>query len=113
MISFEQILVLGIIAGAIVLFVTEKLRVDLVALCVLVLLLVAGLIKPEQALYGFANPATATVAAMFVLSAGLSRTGSIDWLGRQINRIAGKSPGQLILVLCITIAALSAFVVNT
>ena len=113
MMGLEHILVLGITIGAIVLFVSEKLRVDLVALCVLVALLVAGLIKPEQALFGFANPATATVAAMFVLSAGLSRTGSIEWLGRKINSIAGKSAGQLILVLCITIALLSAFVVNT
>lgn len=113
MIGLAHILVLGITLGAIVLFVSEKLRVDLVALCVLVALLVAGLIKPEQALFGFANPATATVAAMFVLSAGLSRTGAIEWLGRKINRIGGKSAGQLILVLCITIALLSAFVVNT
>ena len=113
MIGLEHILVLGITLGAIVLFVSEKLRVDLVALCVLVALLVAGLIKPEQALFGFANPATATVAAMFVLSAGLSRTGAIEWLGRKINRIGGKSAGQLTLVLCITIALLSAFVVNT
>ncbi len=111
--NLEQLLVIAVVFGAMVLFITEKLRIDLVALCVLVVLLVLGLIKPEQALYGFANPATATVAAMFVLSAGLTRTGLVEWLGRYINRIAGKSPAQLVLILCITIAALSAFVVNT
>ena len=113
MFGLENILLLAVVLGAMVLFVTEKLRVDLVALCVLVVLLVLGLIKPEQALYGFANPATATVAAMFVLSAGLARTGLVDWLGRSINKIAGKSPAQLVLILCITIAVLSAFIVNT
>ncbi|MBE0432800.1 SLC13 family permease [candidate division WOR-3 bacterium] len=113
MTGLEHISILAIVAGAVVLFVTEKLRADLVALCVLAALLLTGLIKPEQALSGFASPATATVAAMFVLSAGLARTGLIEWLGRQINGIAGKSPARLILVLCITIAALSAFVVNT
>lgn len=113
MLSLENIMVLGVVFGAMILFITEKLRVDLVALCVLVVLLVSGLIKPEQALYGFANPATATVAAMFVLSAGLSRTGLVEWIGRKINDIAGKSPAQLVLILCITIALLSAFVVNT
>jgi len=113
MLGLDNILILAVVLGAIVLFVTEKLRVDLVALCVLVALLVLGLIKPEQALYGFANPATATVASMFVLSAGLARTGLVEWLGRSINRIAGKSSAQLVLVLCITIAVLSAFIVNT
>jgi di/tricarboxylate transporter len=113
MLGLENILILAVVLGAMVLFVTEKLRVDLVALCVLVALLILGLIKPEQALYGFANPATATVASMFVLSAGLARTGMVEWLGRSINRIAGKSSAQLVLVLCITIAVLSAFIVNT
>lgn len=111
--GLENILVLTVVVGAMALFVTEKLRVDVVALLVLVILVVLRLIKPEQALSGFANPATATVAAMFVLSAGLARTGLVDWLGRSINKIAGKSPIQLLLILCITIALISAFVVNT
>lgn len=111
--GLEHISILAIVAGAVALFVTEKLRADLVALCVLAALLVTGLIKPEQALSGFASPATATVAAMFVLSAGLARTGLIEWLGRQINPIAGRSVPQLILVLCVAIAILSAFIVNT
>jgi di/tricarboxylate transporter len=113
LLGLDHILILAVVLGAMVLFVTEKLRVDLVAMCVLVVLLLLGLIRPEQALSGFANPATATVAAMFVLSAGLARTGLVEWLGRSINRIAGKSPAQLVLVLCITIALLSAFIVNT
>jgi di/tricarboxylate transporter len=111
--GMTNILLLIITIGALVLFVTEKLRADLVALCVLVCLVLAGLISPQQVLDGFASPATATVAAMFVLSAGLARTGVIDVLGRRISRIAGKSPRGLILILCVVIAALSAFVVNT
>jgi len=80
---------------------------------VLVVLLLLGLIRPEQALYGFASIATATVAAMFVLSAGLVRTGLIEWLVCRIDKIAGKTQTQLLLILCLTIAALSAFIVNT
>ncbi|UCG91830.1 MAG: SLC13 family permease [candidate division WOR-3 bacterium] len=109
----DSLIVLAVVAGAMVLFVTEKLRVDLVALCVLLGLLLLGLIRPEQALYGFASPATATVAAMFVLSAGLVRTGLVEWIGRRIDAIAGRTQTQLVLILCLTIAALSAFVVNT
>jgi len=111
--SLENILILAVVVGAMALFVTEKLRVDLVALLVLVVIVVLGLIKPDQALSGFANPATATVAAMFVLSAGLARTGLVDWLGRSINKIAGRSPTQLLIILCLTIALISAFIVNT
>ncbi len=109
----EHMLILAVVLGAMILFVSNKLRVDLVALCVLAVLLISGIIKPEQALYGFANPATATVAAMFVLSAGLARTGFVEWLARSIDRIAGKSPQQLVFVLCIAIGLLSAFIVNT
>ena len=72
-----------------------------------------GLIDTNQALYGFANQATATIAAMFVLSAGLVRTGLVDWLARKIDKLAGNSESSLIFTLCITIAALSAFIVNT
>ncbi len=113
MLTLEQFMILAVVLGAMILFITDKLRVDLVALCVLVVLLILKLIEPDQALYGFANPATATVAAMFVLSAGLSRTGLVEWLARSIDRLAGKSPRQLVFVLCITIALLSAFIVNT
>lgn len=107
------LLILGIVVGSTVLFIWGKLRVDVVALLVLVSLVVLRLIPPEQALYGFASPATATVAAMFVLSAGLTRTGTVQWLSRQLNRLAGKGERRLIIVLCTTIAVLSAFVVNT
>ena len=113
MLGFEQIVVLLVLLCAMILFITGKLRVDLVALCVLAVLLVTGIVKPEKALYGFSNPATATVAAMFVLSAGLARTGFVEWLARSIDRLAGKSPQQLVFVLCIMIGFLSAFVVNT
>jgi len=109
----DNILILTITAAAAILFVTEKLRADLTAMCVLVALLIVQLIKPEQALYGFANTATATVAAMFVLSAGLVRTGFVEWLARYLDRFAGKGERKLIIVLCITVALLSAFIINT
>jgi di/tricarboxylate transporter len=77
------------------LFVSEKLRIDSVAMCVLLALLLLHLIEPEQALYGFANPATGIIAAMFVLSAGLVRTGLVDWLARRIERPEGTDSSIL------------------
>jgi di/tricarboxylate transporter len=111
--SPDVILVLAVVAGAMILFITEKIRIDVTAMCVLVALLGLRLIRSDQALYGFASPATGTVAAMFVLSAGLVRTGLVQWLAQRIDRLAGKTEGRLVLILCLCIAALSAFIVNT
>jgi di/tricarboxylate transporter len=111
--GLDIILVFIVLLCAMALFVSEKLRIDLVALCVLLSLLLLKLIEPEQALYGFANPATGIIAAMFVISAGLVRTGLVDWLARRIDRLGGKSPKKLLLILCLTSAALSAFIVNS
>ena len=113
MIPVDTVLVLIIVVVATILFITETLRIDVTALCVLVALLLLHLIRPEQALYGFANTATAIVAAMFVLSAGLVRTGFVEWLARHLDRFAGGGERRLIVVLCIMAASLSAFMVNT
>ena len=83
------IMVLAVSIIAMVFFVSGKLRVDLTALCVLATLFLLGLIKSEDVLYGFSNPATATVTAMFVISAGLARTGLVQWLAQQIDFLAG------------------------
>ncbi|MCK9274360.1 MAG: SLC13 family permease [Syntrophales bacterium] len=113
MIPLDTILVLAITAIAIILFLSEKMRVDVAALCVLVLLLLFKIIRPEQAMYGFANTATATVAGMFVMSAGLVRTGFVEWMARYLDRVAGEGEVRLIIVLTMAVALLSAFLVNT
>lgn len=107
------ILTIVILVITIGFFVSGKFRVDLIAICSLAALLMLGLIAPDQTLYGFANQATATIAAMFVVSAGLVRTGLVQWVARGLDRLAGKGESRLILVLCAVIAALSAFLVNT
>ncbi len=111
--TVDNVLLLVLLAGAAVLFVTEKLRPDVIALSVWALLLASGLLPPGDALYGFANSATAVIASMFVISAGLVRTGLVDWLARRMDRWAGESNVRLLLVLCLTTAALSMFIVNS
>ncbi len=110
--TFEIALVLGILATAIILFVTELVRVDVVALMVLVGLALSGLITPEKAVSGFSNPAVITVWAVFILSGGLSRTGVAAILGRQVLRLAGDSEGRLVVVIMLTAALLSGFMNN-
>ena len=111
--EFNIILVLLVVIAAMVLFIWGRLRVDLAAMCSLSALILLGLIRPEQAMAGFSSKATATVAAMFVLSSGLVRTGWVQWLVRHLGRLAGKTEARLLLVLCIAIAGLSAFIINT
>jgi di/tricarboxylate transporter len=111
-VTFEIALVLGILAGAVVLFVTELVRVDVVALMVLTSLAISGLLTPAQAVSGFSNPAVITVWAVFILSGGLSRTGVAGILGRQVLRLGGGSEARLIMIIMITAASLSAFMNN-
>ena len=73
--SNEMMLTFVILAVAVILFITELIRVDLVGLAVLTALALTNLVEPQEALVGFSNPAVVTVWAMFILSAGLSRTG--------------------------------------
>ena len=85
--ELQALLTLAVLAGAVALFVTEKLPVDVVAMLVLASLLVLGLVTPAEALSGFSSEATITVAAMFVLSAGLAHTGALLPIGRMFGRI--------------------------
>ena len=68
----ENFLVLGILAVAILLFISERLRVDVVAMIVLVALVLTGLVTVEEAFSGFASPAVIVVWAVFIISAGLT-----------------------------------------
>jgi di/tricarboxylate transporter len=108
----EIALTLAILALAIILFVTERIRVDLVALFVLVTLAITALVTPAEALSGFSNPAVITVWAVFILSAGLYATGVANILGRQVLRIAGQGEVRLLIVIMLTAAILSAFMNN-
>ncbi len=111
--SFEIGIVLAVLALAVFLFVTEKLRVDLVALLVMALLLLSGIISPADGLAGFSNAATVTVASMFILSAGLFKTGAVSFLGRFVSRVFKSGFWVGIISVMIVVAILSAFINNT
>ncbi len=111
--TFEVGLTLAITAGALVLFMWDRVRADVVGLIVMAALIVSGLVTPQQGISGFSNEAMITVAAMFILSAGLSRTGAIDRVGRLVGRFAGKSEIRLLLASIAIAVPLSAFINNT
>lgn len=111
--DFQILTIFLIIIGSIILFVSEKVPVDMVAMLVLVTLLLTGLVDEKNILDGFSNPATITVAAMFILSAALQRTGVVRFLANKLYRLAGKRKTRLNLVLMSTCGTLSAFINNT
>lgn len=121
----EIVLILLITALAVWLFITERFRVDLVALMLMGTLIVVGLvlqfatggpldrwISPAEGVSGFSNPAVLTVAAMFVLSAGLQKTGAVGFVARWLEGLA-RYPTLLVLVTVILAGATSAFINNT
>ena len=110
--TFEIALVLGILAISLVLFISEVIRMDVVALLVLGALAITGLVDSNQAFAGFSNSAVITVWAMFILSEGLTRTGIADIIGRQVMRLAGRREIAMLTVIMITGAVLSAFMNN-
>ncbi|HEU0277846.1 MAG TPA: SLC13 family permease [Rhodanobacteraceae bacterium] len=101
----------AIIVVAMAMFASERVRVDLVALITLGLLVSLGIINPEQALSGFANEATVTVAAMFALAIGIERSGALDPIVNLLSRI--RKPWLLSLGIMLVIAPLGAFIKNT
>ncbi|HVS13325.1 MAG TPA: SLC13 family permease [Thermoanaerobaculia bacterium] len=105
-------LVLALLLGAVILFVLERPRPDVVALMMLGALAVTGLLEPHEALSGFSNPAVITVWAVFMISGGLSRAGVAHLVGRQVLRLGGAGEARLIVAIMSVAAVLSAFMNN-
>jgi len=110
--SIDNIIVLSILAGAVILFVSEKLRVDVVAMIVLAALVLTGLVSVEQAFSGFASPAVITVWAVFIVSGGLTRSGVADAIARQVVKLAGNNPARLTVLIMLGVGLMSAFMNN-
>ena len=104
---------LAILVAAIVLFVTEWLRVDIVAFGVVVSLMLTTILTPSEALAGFSNSAVITIAALFIVGGATMQTGLAARIGRQILSIGGTNPTRLTLILMVAVAMLSSFLSDT
>ena len=111
--DFNQIVVCILLVLVFVSFIKEWFSPDLVAMGAFVLLLAIGVLDEKSALAVFSNPAPIIVSCMFVLSAALERTGTIEALGEWFEKLAGKKELRVLLVLMLIVAVLSAFVNNT
>lgn len=107
--EWNQIYLLLILVGAMILLFTEWIRIDLTALLIIVALGLTGVLGPEGALSGFSSEPAIILAAMFVLSGALYHTGLSERMGNWIKRLAGKSFARIVLVVMPSVALLSAF----
>jgi di/tricarboxylate transporter len=108
-IDLHQALFLLILAGALYLFISERMRVDVTAMLTLLALVLTGVLDAKQALSGFASEPAIIVAAVFVISGGLAATGLTERIGQGIGRAAGQRESRAIAVVMPTVAALSSF----
>lgn len=105
-------LVLILLAIAAILFATEKLRADLVALLVLIALGVSGILTPRETLAGFSSTAVITIIGVFILSEALEKSGVTQSLGMTLVRLGGVTEGGMMLALMLGGALLSLFMNN-
>ncbi|HUP18513.1 MAG TPA: SLC13 family permease [Gemmatimonadota bacterium] len=111
--TWEIAYVFAVIALALALFVSERFPVDQVAIGIPVALWLGGVLSPADAVSGFSNVATITVAAMLVLSLGLVKTGAVATLGRWAQDAPLGGRRRRLVVLCIVVAGISPFLNNT
>ncbi len=111
--TFDIVFVFVLLLVTLLLFITEKFPVDLVALMVMATLLISGIITPEDGISGFSNTATVTVGAMFVISAGLFRTGALNIIGVKLSQIGRRSFWSALIMMMLVVGLISAFVNNT
>ncbi|HEX6387309.1 MAG TPA: SLC13 family permease [Anaerolineae bacterium] len=105
----QQVTLLSILLGAFILLVTERIRIDLTAILLVVALTITRVLEPEEALSGFSSEPAIVVAAIFVLSGALFTTGLSDKLGSWIGRLAGRGYNRILPVTMLSVASLSAF----
>jgi di/tricarboxylate transporter len=110
--TLQIALVFSILGVAIVLLVTERIPMEVVALLVLGSVALTGLVNPAEALSGFSNPAVVTVWAVFILSGALTRTGVGDIIGRYVLRLAGRRELNIVLIIMLSAGVMSAFMNN-
>ncbi|MBN3153831.1 SLC13 family permease, partial [Pectobacterium brasiliense] len=109
----ELLWVLSLLLIAIVLFTTNKLRMDVVALLVIIAFVLSGTLTLSEALVGFSDPNVILIAALFVIGEGLVRTGVAYQVGDWLVRVAGSSEMKMLILLMVTVALLGAFMSST
>lgn len=109
----ELIWVLSLLAIAVVLFATGKVRMDAVALLVIIAFVLSGTLTLNEAFSGFSDPNVILIAALFIIGDGLVRTGVASKMGSWLVDMAGSSETKMLVLLMLTVAGLGAFMSST
>ncbi|HGK3960897.1 TPA: SLC13 family permease [Klebsiella pneumoniae] len=109
----ELIWVLSLLAIAVVLFATGKVRMDAIALMVIVAFVLSGTLTLNEAFSGFSDPNVILIAALFIIGDGLVRTGVATKMGAWLVSVAGNSETKMLIYLMLTVAGLGAFMSST
>lgn len=102
--------ILGI---TIALFMTNRLRTDLVAILSLLAFVLVGILDPTEAFAGFSNSVVIMLAGLFIVGAGIFRTGLAQMAGNLLLRFSGDSEKKLFILLLVIVACVGAFLSNT
>ncbi|MEW6601451.1 MAG: SLC13 family permease [Nitrospirota bacterium] len=112
MLTVDMMLVMAVIAAAVFLFIVEWVRVDVVAIIVMVALPLLGLVSGQEAFMGLSSNAVISIIAVIIIGAGLDRTGIMNKVAKPITRLAGNSESRLIALVSSTVAFISSFMQN-
>ena len=111
--NWEVIVVYVILVTAVVLFITDRVRTDIVGMLIISVLGLLGILEPKELLQGFSNQALVTIAAMFVLSAALMRSGLVAALSGKLTELSKGSPVRFLALSLCAVCFMSAFINNT
>lgn len=109
----DILIVFGVFAGMAILFVTNRVRSDIVALMALLALMLFGVLTIEEALAGFAEPVIIIIASMFIVSEALVHTGIAQAVGRFVLETGGGSETRLVVLLMLAVGIVGAFMNST
>ncbi len=106
-------IVLALLVIALVLFSTERIPIEVVAILLVMALVLSRTLTTSEAFAGFGNDIVITIAGLFILTGGLAKTGVIDLVGRRLHRTAGDSEFRIVALIMFAAAACAAFMKNT
>lgn len=106
------ILVMAVLVLAILLFIFEWVRVDVVGIIMMIILPLLGLVTPKEAISGLSSNAVVSIIAVIIIGAGLDKTGAMNSLARILLKFAGKSETRIMMLISGTVAFISSFMQN-
>ncbi len=105
-------LVMGVLFLAILFFIFEWVRVDVVGILMMIILPLLGLVTPKEAISGLSSNAVVSIIAVIIIGAGLDKTGAMNSLARVLLRFAGRSETRIMVLISGTVAFISSFMQN-